>query len=46
MKLPEPVPHDPTRCDYGIVPEAFFLEIRTRLAAVARAEKIKSLKVE
>lgn len=41
-----PLPHDPSRCAYGMVPEAFFLEIRKRLAAVVRAEKIKSLKLE
>ncbi|WP_234632415.1 hypothetical protein [Agrobacterium vitis] len=41
-----PLPHDQTRCDYGMVPESFFLEIRKKLAAIARAKRMKALKVD
>lgn len=36
----KPLPHDTTRCDYGTVPEHFFLEMRKRLAAAVRASRL------
>ncbi|WP_222858019.1 hypothetical protein [Rhizobium cauense] len=41
-----PLPHDNARCDYGMVPKDFFLEIRKKLADVVRANKMKSVKVD
>lgn len=41
-----PLPHDSTRCDYGMVPKDFFLEMRKKLADVVRANKMKSVKVD
>ncbi|MGV2106458.1 hypothetical protein ACQZ4X_10380 [Agrobacterium vitis] len=40
------LPHDPTRCDYGMVPEGFFLEISKKLAAIVRAQRMKTLKTD
>jgi hypothetical protein len=41
-----PLPHDNTRCDYGMVPEGFFLEMRQKLAEKVKANKMKTLKVD
>lgn len=41
-----PLPHDNGRCDYGMVPEHFFLEMRKKLAQTVRAKKMKPLKVD
>nr|WP_234894556.1 hypothetical protein [Agrobacterium vitis] len=40
------LPHDPTRCDYGMIPESFFLEIRKKLSEIVRAQRMKTLKTD
>ncbi len=41
----KPLPNNPSRCDYGNVPKDFFLEIKKRLAAAVRAERVSTSKV-
>ncbi len=41
-----PLPNDRTRCDYGMVPEQFFLEIRKRLAEIVRAKRMKTVRTD
>lgn len=41
-----PLPHDKNRCDYGMVPNGFFLEIRKKVAEAVRANNMKTLKVD
>jgi len=40
------LPHDPTRCDYGMVPESFFSEIRKNLADMVRTQRMKTVKTD
>ncbi|MGF9691515.1 hypothetical protein AAIH46_01750 [Rhizobium sp. 0TCS1.26] len=35
-----PLPHDPTRIDYGMLPKDFFDLVRKRLADLARARQL------